>query len=59
MSNLLCVCFLFLTDGDFGLCRHLEELSSKTQDFEQLLKDLENVVDGRAAERIKRTLAKV
>jgi len=53
------VCFLFLTDGDFGLCRHLEELSSKTQDFEQLLKDLENVVDGRAAERIKRTLAKV
>ncbi|KAJ9223174.1 transcriptional regulator family: Fungal Specific TF [Paecilomyces variotii] len=38
--------------------RHLEELSSKTQDFEQLLRDLENVVDGRAAERIKRTLAK-
>ncbi|KAL1848181.1 hypothetical protein Plec18167_006178 [Paecilomyces lecythidis] len=38
--------------------RHLEELSSKTQDFEQLLRDLENIVDGRAAERIRRTLAK-
>lgn len=37
----------------------MEELSSKTQEYENLLRDIGNFVDGRTAERIKTTLEKV
>lgn len=37
----------------------MEELSSKTQEYENLLRDIGTFVDGRTAERIRTTLEKV
>lgn len=50
---------LYCSFSLFDWNRRLEELSSKAQDFENLLRELGNVVDGRAKERIRNTLEKV
>lgn len=44
---------------DLKVFRQLNKLSTKTSDYENLLRDLSSVVDGRAAERIKLVLEKV
>lgn len=39
--------------------RQLDKLEIKTQEYENLLKEIGNIVDGRTAERIRNTLDKV
>lgn len=58
----LCVfcCFLVLRWGiDTDVSRELDKLAVRVTDYENLLRDLGTIVDGRAAERIRTVLEKV